>query len=217
MASRLTLKLWLRQWLGTASDDPAFADALLDPSLQAAYDGLIADLKEISPGFLVATAVTLVADTVTSHRYTFATQSVPITDFAKWLQVRYLTEDGSLLSECRVDELSEAPAGYFALSGPDDTAVLVTSPDTAVNTALWFQYTAWPAAFTADASVPSAIPSRFHDVVALECLFVYGNGGEQRMPPELRERWQTRRAQLLSAVSRRGVGVGRTRLVENAL
>ena len=217
MATRLSLKLWIRQWLATTSDDPAYADALLDPSLQAAYDGLIADLKDINPGFLVATAATLTPESATSHRYNFATQAVAITNFAKWLQVRYTDEDGSSLGESRVDELSGSPGGYFAIIGADDTAVLVTSPDTTLGGNLWFQYAAWPAAFTSDSDTPSAISSRFHDVVALECLFVFGNGGEQRMPPELRERWLTRRSQLMASVSRRGVGVSRTRMVEGIL
>lgn len=213
MAARSTLRTWLYYWLNTASDDPAFPADLLNATLQQSYDGLVQDLQDANPGYLVA-EVTLAASSATSHSYYFASQSVPVTDFAKWLQVRYDNQDGAELDECRYDELTEAGPGYFAIRGIDSAPVLQTSPDTEAGKSLWFQYSSWPAEMAADGDTPAVIPSRFHDVVALDCLFLFGIGGEQRVPPELRERWQIRRSQLLSRSGRRGVATSRTRLVE---
>lgn len=198
--------------LGTSSDDPAYSNTILNPQIQDAYDALLSAILRVNPDYLTKT-VTLAADGATSHNYTFSAQSPPLTDFSGWLEVRRTDEDGAPLRECRYDELRDAGVDYFVITGPDDTPVLRTSKDSEAGTALYLKYRYWPTAFVDDNSVPSAIPQRFHFVIALECLFTaYGAGGEQRLPRELYERWQDRRADLLAHVSRRGIQVSRTRL-----
>ena len=212
MASRGTLRTLIRTFLGTSADDAAFSAAILDPIVQQAVDSLIASIQDANPDYLVK-LVTLVADTTTSHNYTFATQGTPIADFAKWLEVRYDDEDGSQLVEARLEELRDLGTDYFTIKGPDEAPVLVTSADSPAGKSLYFRYAYWPAELVDDNSVPTGIPSRFHDVVALEALFVFGLGGEQRLPRELYDRWFDRRAQLLSRVGRRGTQNSRTRMV----
>lgn len=207
-----TLKTIIRDLLGTSSDDPAYSSTILDPQVQDAYDSLLSQILRANPDYLTKT-VTLEADSATSHNYTFSAQDTPVTDFAGWLEVRWTDEDGALLRECRYDELRNAGTDYFTITGPDDTPVLRTSKDSEAGTDLYFKYRYWPAEFEDDNSVPSAIPARFHMVVALECLFTaYGAGGEQRLPRELYQRWQDRRGDLLAHVGRRGVQNSRTRL-----
>ena len=211
---REDLKNLVRRYLGTSSDDPAYANDVLEPMVQQAIDSLVSSIQDANPDYLVKPPVTLVADTPTSHNYTFATQAAPIVDFAKWLEVRYTDEDGSLLSEARLEDLRDSGTDFFAITGPDEAPVLVTSKDSPAGNALWFRYAYWPAELTVDTDEPDGIPTRFHDVIALECLFVYGLGGEQRLPRELYDRWFDRRAQLMSRVGRRGVQNSRSRLVD---
>lgn len=215
MASRSTIRTWLRTFLGAESDDPAFSDAILNPILQQATDALLADLVDASPGYLSKT-VTLEADSASSHLYTFATQSTAVEDFARWLEVRWTDEDGSRLDEARLDELGDAGADHFAITGPDETPVLQTSKDSTAGEDVWMRYAYWPAEMSGDASEPGGIPSRFHDVIALEALFAFGLGGEQSRPRELELRWRDRRAQLLTQVSRRGTQPSRTRVYDEA-
>lgn len=213
MASRLVIKGWIRRFLGTSDDDPAFDDSVLDPIVQQAVDSLLTAIQDVNPDYLVKPPVLLTADSPTSHNYTFASQSAPITDFAKWLEVRYTDEDGAQLDEARLEELASFGGDFFAITGPDEAPILVTSSDTEAGTGLWLRYAYWPAVLAGDSSQPTGISSRFHDVVALEALFAFGLGGEQRLPPELRERWFDRRGQLLARAGRRGTGVSRTKLV----
>jgi hypothetical protein len=212
--NRGTLKTLIRTYLGTSDDDPAYSDAILNPIVQQAADSLLSSIQDANPDYLVKTPVTLVADTTTSHNYTFATQSPAIADFAKWLEVRYNDEDGAPLSEARLEELRDAGTDFFAITGPDEAPVLVTSKDSPAGTDLYFRYGYWPAELVDDNSVPTGVPSRFHDVVALEALFAFGLGGEQRLPRELYDRWFDRRAQLLSRAGRRGVQNSHSRLVD---
>jgi len=202
----------LRTLLGTADDDPAFSGTIINPLLQSAYDSLLADIHDANPQYL-STTVTLAADSATSHTYTFATQSSPITDFAKWLEVRWTDAEGRLLTEERLEDLTVSGGDVFALTGVDETPVLHTAQTDTAGEPVWMRYAYWPAAFTEDASEPSGIPLRYHDVVALETLFVYGLGGEQARPRELRDRWQDRRNQMMARIGRRGVQASRTRIV----
>jgi hypothetical protein len=211
--NRGTLKTQIRTYLGTSDDDPAYSSTILDPIVQQAVDSLLSSIQDANPDYLVKTPVTLVADSTTSHNYTFATQGAPITDFAKWLEVRYDNGDGALLSEARLEELRDAGTDFFAITGPDEAPVLVTSTDSPAGNALYFRYGYWPAALASDSSEPTGVPSRFHDVVALEALFSFGLGGEQRLPRELYDRWFDRRSQLMSRVGRRGVQNSHSRLV----
>jgi hypothetical protein len=214
VAARSTLKLWIRNWLGTSADDPAYADSVLDPSIQQAYDGLVGEMFAQKPDFLQAAVVTLATDASDGLVYTFTTQSTPLTDFAGYLEVRYNDKDGVQLTEARSEELNKCGTDYFAITGPDESAVLTLSDGSPTGTPLYFRYRAWPAELASDTDAPTAIPSRFQDVVALETLFAYGFGGEQRLPPELFARWTTRRAQLFAHIASRGVQGSRTRVEE---
>lgn len=211
--NRGTLTTLVRSYLGTASDDPAYTATILNPLLQSAYDSLIADIQDANPHYL-STAVTLTADSSTSHLYTFATQSPAITDFAKWLEVRWTDEDGVLLAEARLEDLRDGGGGLFALTGPDEAPVLRTGADDEAGTALYFRYAYWPADWDEDSDEPTGIPAKYHDLVALEALFAFALGGEARVPADLRIRWMDRRAQLLSRVGRRGIQPSRSRIVE---
>lgn len=211
--TRTEIRALIIAMLGTSSDDPQFSSTILNPIIQQAANSLYSAIQLANRSYL-STTVTLVPDSTTGHTYTFALQSPAITDFAAWLEVRYGDQDGGALEEGRAESLKDMGVDSFAITGPDDTPVLVTSPDSPAGEDLFFRYAQWPADFSGDTSVPSAIPSRFHDVVALEALFAFGLGGEQRCPPELRERWKDRRAELLTRVGRRGVANSTTRIVE---
>lgn len=215
MASRGTIKTSILRFLGTESDDPAYDDDVLDPIVQEAVDSLRTDIDLANPGYN-ATEVTLTADSSTSRNYTFATQSTPITDFSRWLEVRWTDEDGLLLDECRLDELRDAGSDHFAIIGIDSAPTLKVSKDSEAGQDVWLRYTAWGADLASDSSVPGGIPLRFHDVIALEALYVFGLGGEERLPPELYTRWVDRRAQLMAHVGKRGVQPSRTRIYADA-
>lgn len=221
MPTRGQVKLWVRNWLGTGTDDPVYGDTaagispLLDPAVQQVVDQLIAELHVTNPQYLSKFAV-LAPQSATSRLYPLASQTVPITDFAKWLELRITDEVGSEFEEAKIDELTAAGSGFFCVTGPDDAAVLQTSPDTQAGIALWLRYAYWPADLADDAAVIPGIPPRFHDVVALETLFVFAVGGESRWPEELRERRRDRHAALIAHVGKRGIQPNRTRLDRHA-
>lgn len=209
---RSELATRVRQLLGTAEDDPQFSATVLNPILQDAYWSLLEDIKKLNPGYLQA-FVTLVPDSASSRTYTFSMQVPPLTDFAGWLDLRWTDENGWPLREVRYDELGGMDAGAFALSGQDETAVVSIPPAATPGTNIRMVYAAWPALWTADTDSPDKIPVRYHDVVALEALYAFGLGGEQRIPAELFTRWQDRRSQLLESVAQRGVQPSTMRVV----
>lgn len=218
MATRAQVKTWIRNFLGTGADDPLYGDTsagvspLLDPIVQQVVDGIIADIAEANRAYLSKFA-TILPDTPTTGRiYSLATQSVPITDFSHWLELRYRDEDGALFDECRLEELSDAGADFFAITGPDEAAVIQVSRGTAAAQTLWLRYGYSPADLVDDTTPIPGIPASYHELVALEALYVFGIGGESRLPPELRERWVDTRASLIQHVTRRGVTPARTRL-----
>ncbi len=215
MAARSTIVTSIRRFLGTPTDDPAYSDTILNPIVQEAVDSLLTDINEQNPDYN-STTVTLAADSSSGRVYTFASQSSPITDFARWRDIRWTDSDGLQLIEVRYDELRPAGADHFIITGIDSAPVLETSPDSTAGKAVWLRYTQWFADMTSDSNVPSGIPLKFHDVIALEALFAFGLGGEQRLPPEIRNRWFDRRNQLIHHVGRRGSQVARTRLYSDA-
>lgn len=211
MAARSTIVTSIRRYLSTPDDDPAYSDTILNPIVQEAVDSLLTDINEQSPGYN-STTVTLAADSSTGRVYTFASQSTPITDFARWLDIRWTDATGLNLTEVRYDELPDAGADHFTITGIDSAPVIETSPDSDAGKAIWLRYTKWFTDMTDDADVPSGIPLKFHDVIALEALFAFELGGEQATPPGLRARWFDRRNQLIHHVGRRGTQSARTRL-----
>jgi len=213
VASRGTIKLWIRNLLGTTTDDPSFPDAVLDPIVQQAADAIVADLFQANPDLYSSPGAPLLVDTAGGHGYTLVTQATSITDFGGVLELRYTDETGSELHEMPRDQLLDAGAGWYGILGLDEAAQIVTSPDTEAGTPLWLRYRVWPAEMQDDTDLPAGIPQRFHDVIALEALFAFGLGGEQRLPPELFHRWGDRRAQLVHHVTHRSLLPRRTRLV----
>jgi len=219
--SRGQVKLWIRNWLGTGADDPLYGDTaagvspLLDPAVQQVVDALIDEIQLENPAYL-SKFVTLVADAPDANVYSLAAQTPPVADFSRWLEVRVTDENGSAFEEARMEELHSVGSGYFCVTGPDDAAVIQTSPDTQAGLDLWLRYAYLPPALVDDNSVIPGIPAQFHDVVALEALFVFAVGGESRWPDELRERRRDRHAALIAHVGKRGVQQQRTRLDEHA-
>ncbi len=221
MATRGIIKTLVRNWLGTGADDPVFGDTaagvspLLDPAVQQVVDDLIDQIHLASPQYLSKFSA-LVADDPAGNLYSLANQAVPIIDFSHWLELRMTDANGSAFEEARLEELQSVGSGYFCITGPDETPVVQTSPDTQSGVGLWLRYGYWPTDLVDDNTVIPGIPLRFHDVVALETLFVFGVGGESRWPEELRERRQNRHASLIAHVTKRGVQQGRTRLDQHA-
>ncbi len=215
MAARSTIVASIRRYLATPSDDPAYSDTILNPIVQEAVDSLLTDINEQNPSYN-STLVTLAADSSSGRVYTFASQSSPITDFSRWLDIRWTDSDGLNLTEVRYDELKDAGADHFIITGIDSAPALETSPDSEAGKAIWLRYTKWFADMSGDNDVPSGIPLKFHDVIALEALFAFGLGGEQGIPPDLRARWFDRRNQLIHHVGRRGSQVARTRLYSDS-
>lgn len=215
--TRGEVKTLIRNWLGTTADDAVYGDqapgvsAVLDTAVQGAVDDLIDQIHLQSPQYL-SKEIGLTPDMPSTNDYSLALQDPPITDFAKWLELRITDENGSTFEECRRDEMLSAGSGYFCITGPDDNPVIHTSPDTQSGLAIWLRYAYWPDDLADDSTVIPAIPRRFHDVVALEALFVYGVGGNSRIPPELAQRRLDRHGRLMAHVSKRGVQPNRTRL-----
>ena len=88
MAARSTIVANIRVFLATKSDDPAYTDTILNPIVQEAVDSLLTDINEQNPSYN-STTVTLAADSSSGRVYTFASQSTPITDFGRWLDIRW--------------------------------------------------------------------------------------------------------------------------------
>jgi hypothetical protein len=215
VASRSAIKTSIRRLLAVETDDPAYSDDVLEAVIQEACDSLVTDINRQNPGYNTRT-VTLTADSSTSHLHTFATQATALEDFARWLEVRWTDAQGLTLHEVRLDELRDAGPDHFVVTGIDSAAVLETSPDSEAGKDVWMRYQTWPALLTSDSDVPGGIPLRFHDVIALEAIYAFALGGEQRTPPDLRDRWFDRRAQLISHVGQRGVQNSRSRIYADA-
>lgn len=213
MASRLTIRTNVLTYLGTSSDDPAYSATILDPIVQQAVDSLLTDINEQSPSYN-STTVTLTADSTSSRLHTFATQSPALTDFARWLEMRWDDSNGIEIIEVRYDELRDAGRDHFTMSGIDSAAVVETSPDSPAGRDIFMRYTQWPVELSSDSSVPGGIPLRFHDVITLEMLFAFALGGEQAFPATLRDRWFDRRNQLIHHVGRRGSQPQRTKVYD---
>lgn len=198
-------------YLGTASDDPAYPTATLNLLAQQAYSQVVADMLDSNPGYL-STTVTLTADSATARTYTFSTQSPPITNYHKWLEVRWDQQQGGRLTEVRPEELDRNAATCFALTGPDDTPVLTLGQQSLVGHTLFFRYAYWPPALTVDTDVPVGVPSAYHDVLAFRMAQLgAGLGAEGAMTPAMVQLASDRLASLLATVGRRGVQASRTR------
>lgn len=210
MASLATLRSRLLVHLVTTADDPLYTTTVLNQALVDAHHSLLDAIQRANPSYFYK-EVTLTPDSQTTWTYTFATQSPPITDFSTMREVRKTNEDGDLLNEVRIEELRDAGNGFFTITGPDDAPVLRLSKDTELGLNLYAKYTYWPADMVQDSDSPNGIPLNYHDLLPLEALFVFGFGGESRVPPDLQTRWYDRRAELVAHVSHRTRFPQRTR------
>lgn len=205
MATRGELKSQLRAMLGLASDDPLASDAVLNPILNAAYQGLVAEVAETAPDALGATA-----------SITLTTGSGPApADLYQVRAIRQDDADGSALDPAPWDEIDRGSARY-ALVGAATATPLVYVSDDVTTATLWVQYTRGAGAndLSADTTVPPLLPVAFHDVIALEAAYAMALGAEQAVPPDVRARHTDRRARLF-AFLRHGAGPGpasRTRM-----
>ena len=198
-------------YLGTAADDPAYPSTTLNLLAQQAYSQVLAEMMDCNPGYL-STTVTLTPDSSTALTYTFSTQSPPITNYHKWLEVRWDTQTGGLLIEVRPEQLDRWAQQCFALTGPDDTPVITLGQGSGTGHNLFFRYAYWPAALAVDTDVPVGVPSQYHDVLAFRMAQLgAGLGAEGAMTPAMTVLAQDRLASLLATVSRRGVQPSRTR------
>lgn len=180
-------------YLGTASNDPAFAPARLNALIQNVLNELYADIPE---GVLVKTT-TLTADPNDAARYTFSAQTSPVLDFQKADDVRLDRSSGVPLREVPFGQRQTYGGGGYSIVGDDDDTVLYVTPGTTEGHALWLSYAYWPELWTVDNSECPGIPRRFHDVVALEAAKqAYAIGNEQSWPATYEALRFDRRGQL---------------------
>lgn len=205
MATRSALKAQLRAMVGLASDDPLASDAVLNPIINQAYRGLVAELAEAAPDALATTA------TVTLTSGSGATPA----DVHQIRALRTTDQDGTDLDRVPFAELAMASSAY-AVTGVEAPFTVWVTDDVTVAT-LWLAYTqgAVETELASDTDVPSLLPTLYHDVIALEAGFAAELGGEQRRPAALTERWRNRKAQMIAYLLKvAGPGpASRTRMV----
>lgn len=200
MADRSALRTKVFTYLGTRSTDPFYKNedgsSRIDGLLQDAYNAIVSDILLTNPEYLQK------VETLTSADHTYALPA----DFAGWIDVRLNTSTGTPLTQCDMEFLPSTFGTEFAISGPDQDAVLTTSGGVEAGVDLYLLYRYWPLDWTQDTDSPDVVPSKFHDVVALDAAEVaFALGGEQVMPPKLVALKEDRRASLLLHVGRRGV------------
>jgi len=205
MATRSELKAQLRAMLGLSSDDPLASDVVLNPILNWAYQGVVAEIADLAPDALWASG-------------TIALTALSGSTVAGVYQIRSLRDtdaEGTDLVRVPRSELPMASNAY-ALTGVEAPFTVRVSADVTTST-LYYDYTqaAGGSDLIADSTVPALVPTRFHDVIALEALFSAELGGEQTRPAALRQRHQDRKAQLFAYLVRvAGPGTAsRTRMV----
>lgn len=208
LSLRPGMRRFMRMVLGVPDTDPVFTDPALNLALQQAHESLWHDAQQANPGYVWGTT-TLAADAGgDGHTYTLNTQSTPVADFVRHLELRLTNAEGSVLTEARPEELRAAGGEHFNVKGEGSTAVITTSPDTDASVALWLRYLTKPDQFTSDTAEPALVPRQYQEVLPLEALGLVAAG---RIPKDLRDRWQDRRAQFLAHVGRRGTLPSRTR------
>lgn len=182
-------------YLGTASNDPAFAPARLNLLIQNALNELYADIPE---GVLVRTT-TLRPDANDGALYAFSAQVSPILDFQKADEVRLDSSTGTPLREVPFGQRNAYGSGGYSIVGDDAETTLYVTPGTTEGRSVFLTYTYWPALWTVDNTECPGIPSRFHDLVALEAAKqAYAIGNEQSWPATYEVIRFDRRAQLLT-------------------
>lgn len=210
--NRPALRDSIYTYLGTTSGDPAFTPARLNLLIQNALNELYADFPEST----LVKVTTLTPDSTDGSRYTFSAQPAPILDFAKAEEVRMQSASGRQLREVPYGQRQAFGAGGYSILGDDTDAVLILSPGTTEGGPLHFVYSYWPAPWTTENTECPGIPSRFHDVVALEAAKqAYAIGNEQSWPNIYEALRFDRRAQLHTYLGNRSRDLTLRRFTEN--
>ena len=191
--NRPAIRESIYMYLGTTTGDPAFPVPRLNVLIQNVLNELYADIPE---GVLVKTA-TLTPDVLDGSRYQFSAQLSPVLDFQKAEEVRIATSSGRQLREIPFGQRQAYGANGYSIVGDDADTVLFLTPGTQEGQPIFLSYTYWPVAWTVDDTECPGIPSRFHDVVALEAAKqAYAIGNEQSWPNSYEVTRFDRRAQL---------------------
>lgn len=217
ISNRSHLRSLMRTWLGVRDDDRYYTDDRLNQLLQSAHASLLSDIAEVNPSYF-SVVTTLVAEGSTgddAHRYVFASQSSPITDFAKWEEVRVEDYEGVQMAQVRANELFVTGAYAFTLEqDKTDGLTLRTSPHAEDGVDVWMRYSYWPEAMTDDDDTPGGIPTEYIDIVAMEAVFSLP-GVVERTSPILSQRWVDRRGQMMFRIGKLGADSSRVRNVED--
>jgi hypothetical protein len=187
-------------FLGTTSTDPAFPAARITRFINVWLNGLYAD---VNPDALVLDA-TLTVDAGQERRYTLGTQTPAITNFRTALEVRLQNDSGLRLTERPISQLMALGGPFYAITGADQSAVLVTATAALPRVPVFLRYAYWPAELVGDADTPGALPDRFHHLAALGAAqLAFPAGDEGAFPAEYQALLFDGRAQLLAHLGRR--------------
>lgn len=198
MAALSTLEEWLLIYLGTTSTDPAYPQTARRMLINRAYLEIVGDIHDANPNYFVST--TTLSPAVAGTR----SYNLPA-DFAKAIEVRIDTSEGTALTEVRQEELFAAGDFMLAYSitGPDQAAVLEVSTGVELDSDIYVRYAYWPAELATDGATP-ILPTAFHDVISLKAAEVaYQLGGEQDFPQRLKVQLDDRLGQLWYKVGQR--------------
>lgn len=200
MATLAGLRTLVYAYLGTTATDPAYPAATINALVNAAGNGLLADVHQARPD-LLQKYTTLTAASTTSRDYTLPS------DYAGWLEVRSPDGEGTQLGEVRREELFNA-SGFpaFAITGPDGGALLQTSPGLNAGVTVFLLYRYQPAELAGDTESPTWLASSYHDLIARQAAIdAFGLGNESAPSPLFVRSTEERRAQFWASISRRGV------------
>lgn len=188
-------------YLGTTSSNQLYTPARVTRWINDAYNALVDDM----PGAMVTKEATLAADSSTSRVYTLSSQTPVITDWRQFREVRLTDSEGALLRPLPYDQLRDWTGDRYAVRDPDETVKLVLSSTLTAGSAVWVLYSYWPAELSAASDVPSTVPSRYHDLIALSAAeMAFPAGNEATFPAVYAAKKVDRYAQFLDHVTRRG-------------
>lgn len=212
MATLSELRGHVYAYLGETPTNKAFPPARLTRWLNDALNQLRSDV----PLSVFTTRGTWTPDGGSGRVYSLATQSVPVTTLRKLVEVRLDSTTGQKLRELPWEQLEAWAGGAYAITGPDESAVLTTSTSVDESATLYVVYETWPSELSADGDTPSWLPTRFHDVPALMAAkTAFASGDEGTFPGTYDELLMDRLAQLTAHWRRRSGDVALTRASEN--
>lgn len=169
--------------LGVKPGDPEFTPESLLASLNASLGDLHQDLSMIAPALLEDSA-TLAADTVSSHTYTFATQTPAIGAVARAMAVRLDDRRGLKLDSVRsIVELDDFGGMRYAITGAFGAQVIETAESVDAGRPLFLRYVQGFASLAANGTVPGWVPDHYVDLLGLMIAEQsFSQGGEASFP-----------------------------------